>query len=60
MLAHHKAQGYLPIWTARGQENHCMIGNHAIPVITDAYMKGFRGFDAEKALKAMVQSTRSC
>lgn len=38
-LAHHKAQGYLPIWTAWGQENHCMIGNHSIPVIVDAYNK---------------------
>ncbi|MEM9681420.1 MAG: glycoside hydrolase family 92 protein, partial [Bacteroidota bacterium] len=57
MLAHHKAQGYLPIWTAWGKENHCMIGNHAIPVITDAYMKGFKGFDADEALQAMIEST---
>ncbi len=57
MLAHHKAQGYLPIWTAWGQENHCMIGNHAIPVIVDAYMKGFDGFDKNEALQAMVEST---
>ncbi len=57
LLAHHEAQGFLPIWTAWGQENYCMIGNHAIPVISDAYAKGFRGFDAEKALEAMVKST---
>lgn len=57
MLAHHKAQGYLPIWTAWGQENHCMIGNHAIPVIVDAYLKGFNGFDSNEALEAMVSTT---
>jgi predicted alpha-1,2-mannosidase len=57
MLAHHKAQGYLPIWTAWGQENHCMIGNHALPVITAAYRRGFRGFDAVEALQAMVESS---
>lgn len=57
MLDHHDAQGYLPIWTAWGQENHCMIGNHSIPVIVDAYMKGFDDFDAHRALRAMVQST---
>ncbi len=57
MLAHHKAQGYLPIWTAWGQENHCMIGNHSIPVIVDAFIKGFDGFDKEKAMKAMIEST---
>jgi predicted alpha-1,2-mannosidase len=57
MLAHHEAQGYLPIWTAWGQENHCMIGNHSIPIIAAAYARGFRGFDAKAALAAMVQSS---
>ena len=47
----------LPVWTESGKENWCMIGNHAIPVITDAYLKGFRKWDAEKALKAMIAST---
>jgi predicted alpha-1,2-mannosidase len=56
-LAHHKAQGYLPIWTAWGQENHCMIGNHSIPVIVDAYTKGFDGFDFNEAMRAMVESS---
>ena len=57
MLLHADAQGYLPIWTLWGIENHCMIGNHSIPIITDAYLKGFKGFDAQKALKAMIQSS---
>ncbi len=56
-LAHHKAQGYLPIWTAWGQENHCMIGNHSIPVIVDAYNKGFDGFDFNEAMNAMIASS---
>jgi len=30
--------------------------NHAVPVIADAYLKGFRGFDAEKAFKAISRS----
>ena len=34
-----------------------MIGNHAIPVIVDAYLKGFKGFDAEEAYQA-VKSER--
>jgi predicted alpha-1,2-mannosidase len=33
-----------------------MIGYHAVPVIADAYVKGVRGFDAGKALDAMVAS----
>jgi predicted alpha-1,2-mannosidase len=60
MLLHHKAKGFLPIWTAWGQDNYCMIGNHAIPMILSAYQNGFRGFDKNEALKAMVEtSTKS-
>lgn len=48
--------GILPIWQEQGIETWCMIGYHAVPEIADAYMKGIRGFDAGKALKAMVAS----
>jgi predicted alpha-1,2-mannosidase len=58
LIEHAKSAGFLPIWTAWGQDNYCMIGNHAIPVIADAYMKGFSGFDAEEALQQMVRSSR--
>ncbi|NDW08569.1 GH92 family glycosyl hydrolase [Dysgonomonas sp. 520] len=57
MLAHHKIQGFLPIWTLWGKENYCMIGNHSIPVIVDAYLKGFKGFDAEEAYQAIKESS---
>jgi predicted alpha-1,2-mannosidase len=57
MIEHSKAAGFLPIWTAWGKDNYCMIGNHSIPVIADAYLKGFTGFDAEEALRQMVKST---
>lgn len=57
MLAHHKVYGYLPIWTLWGKENYCMIGNHAIPVIVDAYLKGFDGFDKREAYKAIKESS---
>ncbi len=56
MVAHHKAQGYMPIWTLWGKENHCMIANHSVPVIVDAYLKGFRGFDAEAAFQGIKTS----
>ena len=48
--------GILPVWAYQGLETWCMIGYHAVPVIADAYMKGIRGFDAQKALKAMIAS----
>ncbi|MDB5326727.1 MAG: putative alpha,2-mannosidase [Phycisphaerales bacterium] len=43
----------LPMWPLAGFETHCMIGYHAVPVIYDAYAKGFRDFDANLALQAM-------
>ena len=52
-LAMHQQGGLLPIWPLANEETFCMIGNHAIPVITDAYAKGIRGFDTKLALEAM-------
>ncbi len=57
MIEHSQAAGFLPIWTAWGKDNYCMIGNHAIPVIADAYLKGFNGFNADEALQQMIKST---
>lgn len=57
MIAHSKAAGFLPIWTAWGKDNYCMIGNHSIPVIVDAYGKGFSGFNSDDALNEMIRST---
>ena len=57
MLEHHAQQGFLPLWTAWGQETYCMIGNPALPVISDAIIKGFKGFDHTAALQAMVETS---
>ena len=57
MIAHAEVAGFLPIWTVWGQDNYCMVGNHAIPVLADAYAKGFRGFAPESALRQMLKST---
>ncbi len=57
MLLHHKAAGFLPIWTAWGQDNYCMIGNHAIPMILSATKNGFSDFDSKEALSAMVTTS---
>ena len=52
-LAMYHQGGLLPVWPLASYETFCMTGNHAIPVIVDAYSKGIRGFDAEKAFMAM-------
>ena len=60
MVLHHKTYGYLPIWDLWGQDNYCMIGNHAIPVLADAILAELPGIDVEEAYQAMVESsTRS-
>ncbi len=58
MLEHYKqsVHGILPVWSHWGNDNWCMIGYHAVPVIADAYMKGIKGFDSDLALQAMVSS----
>ncbi|MDR2906873.1 MAG: GH92 family glycosyl hydrolase, partial [Bacteroidales bacterium] len=48
--------GLLPVWELAGNETFCMIGHHAVSVITDAYMKGYRDFDVEKAYEACKKS----
>lgn len=53
MLAIYQQQGRLPVWHLTGNETDCMVGNSAIPVIADAYLKGFKGFDAQLAYQAV-------
>ncbi|MFZ1978846.1 MAG: GH92 family glycosyl hydrolase [Bacteroidota bacterium] len=57
MIRQYETYGFLPIWQLWGLENYCMIGNHAIPVITDAALKGVQGFDLEKAYQAVKASS---
>ncbi len=45
--------GWLPSWSFPGEAGS-MIGNHAISLLTDAWVKGIRTFDPEKALKAYL------
>ena len=56
MLDIYDQQGKLPIWHLHGNETNTMVGYHAIPVIADAYLKGYTGFNAERAFAAMKTS----
>ena len=53
-INNYETGGVLPVWELAANETYCMIGNHSIPVIADAYFNDIRDFDAEKALDAMV------
>lgn len=56
LVDHTEVQGYLPIWGLWGKENFCMVANHGVSVVAEAYAKGFRGFDAERAFNAIKQT----
>lgn len=45
--------GWLPMYPAWNSYTQEMIGDHAIAMIVDAYVKGIRGFDAEEAYRVM-------
>jgi predicted alpha-1,2-mannosidase len=54
--------GYLPRWEIVAAESGCMIGDPAVSVFAEAYLKGIRGYDAQKAYelcRATVDDTRS-
>ena len=61
MLAHYDQSVHrmLPVWSHYANENWCMIGYHAVPVIADAIIKGIPGFDRKRALDACIVTARN-
>ena len=61
MLAHYDQSVHemLPVWSHHANENWCMIGYHAVPVIADAIVKKIEGFDYARALGACVTTARN-
>ena len=55
-LAKYDEGGIMPIWDLSANYTGCMIGYHAVPVIADAYLKGIRKYDVDKAFEAMKHS----
>lgn len=55
-----EAHRYLPRWALWGHETHTMIGNHAVPVLVDAWLKGLRpeGYGDDELFEAVWESLR--
>ena len=49
----------IPIWPLWGNETWCMIGYHSAAMMTEAWLEGFRGFDAETAYRQMHDTAMS-
>ncbi|WP_345952907.1 GH92 family glycosyl hydrolase [Mucilaginibacter sp. PAMB04168] len=59
MLMIYDQQGYLPVWHLNGYDTGTMVGISSMQIIAEAYLKGYRGFDAEKAYQAVRNTAMS-
>jgi predicted alpha-1,2-mannosidase len=55
-LRQYQECGHLPVWELAGNETWCMIGNHAIPVIANAFAHKKFDFDTALAKEAITNS----
>lgn len=56
MIDMYREWGWMPRWELFGRETWTMEGDPAIPVITDTWLKGLRGFDINTAYEAFRKS----
>lgn len=57
-LAEQSGKEYFERWELLNAYSGCMIGNPALSVLADAHAKGIRGYDAHKALRYAVNTSR--
>lgn len=58
LLDAYDQSGWLPSWSCPGHSGG-MIGNHAFSLLADAWVKGVRTFDADKAVAAMYHDANA-
>jgi predicted alpha-1,2-mannosidase len=54
MIDQYKEGGFLPKWELTSDETYVMVGDPALPVIADSFIKGIRNFDVQTAYEAML------
>jgi predicted alpha-1,2-mannosidase len=54
----YKESGFLPEWASPGHRD-CMVGNNSASIVTDAYLKGLRGYDIETLWNAVEHGANS-
>src|SRR5690554_1059200 len=55
MIDMYEENGFLPKWELAGNETYMMVGDPAVPVIADSYIKGIKDFNIQKAFEAMLK-----
>ena len=57
-MADESGRGYFERWEIVNAYSGCMLGNPALSVLADAYAKGIRSYDVEKAYRYAVNSSK--
>ncbi len=52
----YEQSGWMPLFPILFGDNPCMNGNHSAAIIADAYFKGIRNFDVEKAYEGVKKN----
>ncbi len=52
----YEQSGWMPLFPILFGDNPCMNGNHSAAIIADAYFKGIRNFDIEKAYEGVKKN----
>ncbi|MFH7011528.1 GH92 family glycosyl hydrolase [Flavobacterium sp. FlaQc-52] len=58
LLNDYKEGGFLPEWSSPGFRN-VMVGNNSASVVSDAYMKGLRGYDINTLYEALLHGANN-
>ena len=56
MVDMYREGGWLPKWELAGMETGIMVGDPALVVIADTYLKGITDFDVQAAYRAMIHN----
>lgn len=58
LINDYKEGGFLPEWSSPGYAD-IMIGNNSASVVSDAYIKGLRGYDINKLYEALLHGANN-
>jgi predicted alpha-1,2-mannosidase len=58
LINDYKEGGFLPEWSSPGFRD-VMVGNNSASVVSDAYMKGLRGYDINKLYEALLHGANN-
>ncbi len=57
-ISEHRNSSF-PKWELMGIDSHCMVGDPGLIVVADAYIKGIRNYDAQKAYDIALASSKA-